>query len=89
MIWAAITIIFATATLLTALRAAWLWWRGSKGTPRIVTHIAGSEDHVIQMDDEAATAADLNAQAALWSGATAVLSALTAIWSAMRPFFLP
>lgn len=83
--WAVITIIMAVATLLTALRAAQLWWMASRGIPRGVIHAAGSEDHVVQIEDEAATAAVLNAQAALWSGATAVLSALTAIWGALGP----
>jgi hypothetical protein len=85
--WAAITIILAVTTLLTALRAAWLWRKASKGNPRTVTHIAGSEGHVVQIDEEAADTSLLNAQAALWSGGTALLSALTAIWSAMGPLF--
>jgi hypothetical protein len=38
----------------------------------------------MQIEDEAAAAALLNAEAAIWSGATAVLSAMTAIWSALR-----
>jgi len=87
MIWAGITIILAAATLLTALRAAWLWSKASRGTPRIEQHETGSERHVVQIESEAADASFLNAQAALWSGGTAVLSAMTAVWSAMRPFF--
>lgn len=87
MIWAGITISLAVVTLLTALRAAWLWLRASKGTPRDEHHEQGSEGHVVQIESEAADASVLNAQAAIWSGATAVLSAVTAIWSAMRPFF--
>ena len=85
MTWAAVTITLAMSTLLTALRAAWLWWRASKKMPRVVTHIAGSEDHILQIEAELADASRLNAQAALWSGGTAVLSALTAIWSALAP----
>jgi hypothetical protein len=85
--WAVITIILALATLLTALRAASLWFRASRGSPRDVTHTAGSQGHTLQIEDEAANASLLNAQAALWSGGTAVLSALTAIWGAMRSFF--
>lgn len=85
MIWVAVTIVLAISTLLTALRAAWLWWSASKKMPRAVTHIAGSEDHVLQMETEAAAASSLNAEAALWSGGTAVLSALTGIWSALEP----
>lgn len=80
-----ITIILAVATLSAALRAAWLWWRASRGTPRAVTHLSGSEGHVVQIDEEATAMSFLNAQAALWSGATAVLSALTSIWGAMGP----
>lgn len=74
--WAAITTILAVATLLAALRAAWLWWKARKGNPRAVTHIAGSADHVVQVDEEATDMSPLNAQAALWSGRTAALSAL-------------
>jgi len=85
MTWATITIALAISTLLTALRAAWLWWSASKKMPRAATHVAGSEDHVLQMEAEAAVASRLNAQAALWSGGTAILSALTAIWGAMGP----
>ncbi len=48
MTWAAVTIALAISTLLAALRAAWLWWSASKKMPRVVTHIAGSEDHVVQ-----------------------------------------
>ena len=87
MIWAAVTIVLATVTLLTALRAAWLWSKASRGVPRIESHKSGSEGHVVQIESEAADASILNAEAALWSGGTAVLSAITAIWSAMRPFF--
>lgn len=85
--WAAITILLAVATLFTALRAATVWFKASKGELRTINHPAGSKSHTIQLESEAADASLLNAQAALWSGATAVLSALTAIWSAMRPFF--
>ena len=81
--WAAITITLAFVTLMTALRTASLWWKASRGMPRTVTHTAGSEDHVVQMESELAEAAMLNAQAALWSGATAVLSALTAVCGAL------
>ena len=87
MIWASITITLAAVTLLTALQAAWLWPKASKGTPRIERHETGSEGHVVQIESEAADASVLNAQAALWSGGTAVLSAMTASWSALRPFF--
>jgi hypothetical protein len=83
--WTVTTIVLAFATLLTALRAAWLWWKASKGTPRTITHIAGSEDHALQIESEAADASLLNAQAALWSGGTAVLSAVTSIWGAVGP----
>ena len=34
--------------------------------------LPGSENHVVQIEDELADAALLSAQAALWSGATAV-----------------
>ena len=81
--WAAITITLAFVTLLTALRTASLWLKASRGMPRTITHVAGSEDHVVQMENELADAALLNAKAALWSGATAVLSALTAICGAI------
>ena len=87
MIWVAVTIGLACATLLTALRAAWPWWKASQGERRIVEHIAGSTSHVLQMESEADDAALLNAQAALWSGATAVLSAPTTIFAATRSFF--
>lgn len=87
MIWATITIALAIVTLFTALQAARLWSKASKGRPRHEAHDAGSEGHVVQIESEAADASLLNAQAALWSGSTAVLSALTAIWSAMRSFF--
>ena len=85
--WAFITITLAVATLLTALRAASLWWQASRGEPRTITHVTGSKAHAVQLEGEAADASLLNAKAALWSGGTAFLSALTAIWSAMRPFF--
>lgn len=85
--WVAITILLAVATLLSALRAAWFWLRASKGMPRTVTHVVGSEDHVLQMESELSSASLLNAEAALWSGCTAILSALTAIWSALGPLF--
>ena len=81
--WAAVTIMLAFVTLLTALRTASLWRKASRGLPRTVTHVAGSEDHVLQMESELAEAAMLNARAALWSGATAVLSALTAVSGAV------
>lgn len=87
MIWAVSTIVLAVTTLLTALRAAWLWWKASRGIPRIEAHPPGSEDHVLQIEGEVSNASRLNAQAALWSGATALLSATTAIVSAMRPLF--
>jgi hypothetical protein len=74
-----ITIVLAFVTLLSALRAAWLWWRASKGSPKTVAHRTGSEGHVLQMDEEAAVTSLLNAQAVLWSGVTAVLSASTSI----------
>jgi hypothetical protein len=63
--WTTITIILAFATLLGALRAAWLWWKASKGSPRTVAHLTGSEGHVLQLDEEAAATSLLNAQAAL------------------------
>jgi len=85
--WAAITIILAAATLASALRAAWLWWKASMGERRLASHLPGSPDHVVQMETEAADAALLNAKAALWSGGTAIFSALTAIWGAMKAFF--
>jgi hypothetical protein len=71
--------------LLTALRAAWLWWAASAKMSRLVDFVAGSPDHVVQVETEATEAAVLNSKAALWSGATAVLSALTAIYAAMAP----
>ena len=83
MSWAAVTIMLAVCTLLAALRTASLWWKASRRMPRTITHIAGSEDHVLQMEGELAEAGLLNARAALWSGATAVLSALTAICGAL------
>ena len=81
----AFKIALALLTLLTALRAAWLWWAASAKMPRLVDFVAGSPDHVLQVETEAAEAAALNSKAALWSGATAVLSALTAISAAMTP----
>lgn len=81
--WAALTITLAVITLIAALRTAWLWRKASHGMPRAITHVAGSEDHVVQMEGEMAQAAMVNAQAALWSGATAVLSAVTAICGAL------
>lgn len=87
MILTTVTIGLASATLLTALRAAWLWWKASEGERRMVEHIAGSTSHILQIESEAAEAALLNAQAALWSGATAVLSALTTILGVTRSFF--
>src|SRR5438270_8371745 len=75
----AVRIALALLTLLTALRAAWVWWAASAKMPRLIDFIAGSPDHVLQVESEAAEAAAMNAEAALWSGATAVLSALTAI----------
>jgi hypothetical protein len=83
-----ITIALAFATLATALRAAWLWLKASRGAPRFDSHHPGSQDHVLQIEGEAADASVLNAEAALWSGATAVLSAVTAIWGALWPLFL-
>jgi hypothetical protein len=71
--------------LLTAFRAAWLWWAASAKMSRLVDFVAGSSDHVVQVETEATEAAVLNSKAALWSGATAVLSALTAIYAAMAP----
>jgi len=78
-------IALALLTLLTALRAAWVWWAASAKMPRLIDFIAGSPAHVLQVEREAAEAAAMNAEAALWSGATAVLSALTAISGAMAP----
>ena len=78
-------IALALLTLLTALRAAWVWWAASATMPRLVDFVAGSPDHVLQVETEAAEAAILNSKAALWSGATAILSALTAISAAMTP----
>ena len=85
---ALVTIALAAVTLLSALQAAWLWWSASRRTPRLVTHVPGSEGHVVQIEDEATNASLLNAQAALWSGATAVLSALTAIWGSLGPILI-
>jgi hypothetical protein len=79
-------IVLALLTLLTALRAARLWWAASAKMPRLVDFVAGSADHVLQVENKAAEAAALNSKAALWSGATAVLSALTAISGAMAPW---
>jgi hypothetical protein len=81
----AITIILALVTLLTALRAAWLWREASAEMPRLIDFVAGSPDHVLQVESEATGAAALNSRAALWSGATAMLSALTAICGALAP----
>jgi hypothetical protein len=78
-----VTIGFAVATLLAALQTALLWWKASRGLPRTETHHVGSQDHVVQIEDELAAAALLNAKAALWNGATAVLSALTAVSGAL------
>jgi hypothetical protein len=66
----------ALLTLLAALRAAWLWWAASAKMPRLVDFVAGSPDHVLQVESEAAEAAVLNSKAALRSGAIAVLAAL-------------
>jgi len=81
-----VKIALAMLTLLTALRAAWLWWAASAKMPRLIDFVAGSADHVLQVENEAAEAAALNSKAALWSGAAAVLSALTAISGAMAPW---
>jgi hypothetical protein len=83
----ALTVILALVALLTALRAAWLWREASAKMPRLIDFVAGSPNHVIQVETEAAGAAALNSQAALWSGATALLSALTAICGAVSPVF--
>ena len=56
----------ALLTLLTALRAARLWWEASAKMPRLVDFVAGSPDHVLQVETEAAEAAALNSKAALW-----------------------
>lgn len=88
MIEVAITLTLASATLATALRAAWLWSKASSRNPRSDEHHPGSQAHVMQIEGEAASASALNAKAALWSGATAVLSAVTAIWGGMAPLFL-
>lgn len=80
-----ITVMLALAALLSALRAAWLWWKASKGTSRSVSHTPGSEGHALQMEVEASDASALNAKAALWSGGTALFSAMTSIWSALGP----
>ena len=85
MIETGVTVLLTFLTLSSALRTAVLWWKASKALPRLITHIAGSQGHVIQLEDEAAAAALLNAQAALWSGATAVLSAVTAVWGVLAP----
>jgi hypothetical protein len=80
---APITIALAIVTLLTALRAASLWRSASQKMPRTKAHMAGSQDHVLQIEREVAEASFLNSQAALWSGGTAVMSALTTLWSAL------
>jgi hypothetical protein len=82
-----LTVILALVTLLTALRAAWLWREASASMPRLFKFVAGSPDHVLQVESEAADAAVINSQAAVWSGATAILSALTAICGAVSPIF--
>jgi hypothetical protein len=82
--WIAVTGTLAVATLLTALRAAWLWWKASQTAPRLIKHAAGSGDHAMQIEGEVVAASLLNAEAAIWSGATAILSALTAIWGVLR-----
>jgi hypothetical protein len=55
-----ITIVLALVTLVTALRAAWLWRMASLRMPRLIDFIAGSGDHVVQVEREAAHAAALN-----------------------------
>jgi hypothetical protein len=80
---AVLTITLVVATLLSALRTAWLWRKASRRMPRDVTHLVGSPGHVVQIESELAEAALLSAQAALWSGTTAVLSALTAVCGAL------
>ena len=49
-----------------------IWRQAGWGMPRTVRHVPGSENHVVQIEDELADAALLSARAALWSGATAV-----------------
>lgn len=86
MIWIGITLALTVLSPSSALGTATLWWRASRALPRLIEHIVGSQDHVKQLEQEAAAAGLLNAQAALWSGVTAVLLAFTAIWSALAPF---
>lgn len=85
--WLVITITLALATLMTALRAAWFWWKASQHVPRREKHISGSKSHILQMEQEVADAMILSAQGALWSGFTAILSALTTISGVIKPFF--
>ena len=47
-----ITVALALVTLVTALRAAWLWRKASLRMPRLIDFIAGSGDHVVQVERE-------------------------------------
>ena len=47
-----ITVALALVTFVTALRAAWLWRKASLRMPRLIDFIAGSGDHVVQVERE-------------------------------------